>query len=355
MEEEFDEKNVLRPNLYGYAKDERSQDAFISWLIHWAAPEYKKAYPELHACGVKFIDALYADKTGINKPSEYNSIKVLNQEGHIDILVLLNDGDYAIIIEDKTHTKNSPNQLADYLHFVTTDKKGKKISRENVLPIYLKTGDQSSYQEIQVNQYFKFSRIEFLKVLREGKLSGVDNHIFDDFLDHLEKIEYRVNRFESDTISTWAKNKSNREWSGFFMALQREMGVGNWNYVHNPSGGFMGFWWAGRIVGNVTLYLLLAEKKLCFKIGVQKGKRSTERNEWHERICKASKDHQPSLQISKPDHFGSGKDMTVAVLKSEYLVPDGNGVLNLFETIKILQECEAILKSASSFVEPPVH
>ena len=351
MTKEAIESNENCPNLYAYAKDERSQDAFISWLLHWAAPEFKNIHPKLHGCGIKFIDALYADKIGTNKPSEYNSIKIFNQEGHIDILVLLNDAEYAIIIEDKTHTKNSPTQLADYLKYVT---KRFKITQANILPIYLKTGDQSSYQEIQDNLYFKFLRIEFLEILREGKLNGVDNHIFNDFLDHLEKIEYRVNKHKNEQISAWANKNSHREWSGFFMALQEKMKIGSWKYVHNPSGGFMGFWWAGKKVGDVKPYLALEENKLCFKIEVNTEKPSTYRNDWCKRICKASKEHRPILQINKPAHFGSGIDMTVAVLETEYLVPDSNGVLNLSETIERLKECEAILEAAiTAFVELP--
>lgn len=339
------EADKNRPNLYSYAKDERSQDAFISWLIHWASPKFKNAHPELHACGVKFIDALYADKVGINKPTEYKSIKIFNQQGHIDIFVLLNDAEYAIIIEDKTHTKNHSTQLADYLDFVTMDEKGVKIPKENVLPIYLKTGDQSSYKEISDNKYFEFLRKDFLKVLRDGKSNGVDNHIFNDFLDHLENIEYKVNRYRSEQISTWANKNFHREWSGFFMALQKEMS-GGWKYVSNLSGGFMCFWWASRIVGDIKLSLHLAEKLLCFKIMVTSGKRTALRNDWQKRICKAAKEYKSSLIINKPAKFGSGTHMTVAVLKSDYLIPDDNNVLNLSETKKIMKECEAILDFA---------
>ena len=346
MEVMANKANKSRPNLYSYAKDERSQDAFISWLIHWAAPEFKKAHPELHACGVKFIDALYANKVGVIKPSEYNSVKIFNQPGHIDILVLLNNAEYAIIIEDKIHTKNHSTQLADYLNFVTIDKKGGKIPKENVLPIYLKTGDQSSYKEIDDNKYFKFLRIDFLKVLQEGKSNGVDNHIFNDFLDHLETIEYKVNRYRSDQISTWANKDSHREWSGFFMALQEDMSEGSWEYVPNQSGGFMCFWWAIKKVGDVTLHLQLAENKLYFKIEVLEGKRSALRNEWQKRVCKAAKELQSCLVITRPERFGSGQHMTVAVLKPGYMMADDKGVLNFQETIKIMRDCEEILEAA---------
>ncbi len=341
------------PNIFNYATSELSQDAFICWLLQWAAPEFANIEPRLNECGTKFIDALFI-KAGKIKPEKFDSIEVKKQVDSIDVLVMLKEstGDiHAIIIEDKTDTKHHSDQLNRYYKIV---KDKFKIPEKNIIPIYLKTGDQSSYSAIKECGFFEFLRNDFLCLLRKGKTSGVDNDIFNDFLFHLEKKESAVNKFKNEPIDVWAK-KNNRAWSGFYSELKKELNTGNWNYVANQAGGFMGFWWAGKKVGNVTPYLLLAENQLCFKIGVKEGKPKTERNEWHNRICKAAKEHQPNLKINKPDRFGSGKDMTVAVLKTEYLVPDSNGILNLSETVKILRECEYILKTAiSDFVEPPM-
>jgi hypothetical protein len=332
------------PNIFNYATSELSQDAFICWLLQWAALEFKDIDPKLNECGAKFIDALFL-RAGKSKPEQIDSIKVRKQVDNIDVLVLLKEisGDtHAIIIEDKTDTKHHSGQLERYYKIIR-DKF--KIPDKNIIPIYLKTGDQSSYSAIKECGFFEFLRNDFLCILREGKISGIDNDIFNDFLIYLEKKEYAVNRFKNEPINVWAK-KNNRAWSGFYTELKKEMNIGNWGYVANQAGGFMGFWWAGKKVGNVTIYLLLAENQLCFKIGVKEGNPTTERNEWHKRIYKASKEHQPSLDINKPSRFGSGRDMTVAVLKTEYLMPDSNGVLNLPETIKVLKECEAILDAA---------
>ncbi|MFZ4855681.1 MAG: PD-(D/E)XK nuclease family protein [Desulfuromonadaceae bacterium] len=353
MMEKSKEISLRVPNIFNYATSELSQDAFICWLLQWASSEFKDIDPKLNECGTKFIDALFL-RAGKSKPEHIDSIEIKKQIENIDVLVLIKEasGDtHAIIIEDKTDTKHHSKQLERY-YGIVRDKF--KIAVQNIIPIYLKTGDQSSYSAIKECGFFEFLRNDFLYLLQEGKAAGVNNAIFADFLSFLEKREHAVNKFKNEPINVWAK-KNNRAWSGFYIELKKEISSGNWNYVANQTGGFMGFWWAGKKVGNVTLYLLLAENQLYFKIGVKEGKPKTERNEWHNRICKAAKEHQPSLQINKPDRFGSGKDMTVAVLKSEYLVPDSNGLLNLSETIKVLKECEAILEAAiSSFVEPTV-
>lgn len=350
MMEKSKEMSLRVPNIFNYATSELSQDAFICWLLQWASSEFKDIDPKLNECSIKFIEALFL-RAAKTKPEHIASIEIKKQIENIDVLVIIKEagGDiHAIIIEDKTDTKHHSKQLERY-YVIVRDKF--KIPEQNIIPIYLKTGDQSSYSAIKECGYFEFLRNDFLCLLLEGKTAGVNNAIFNDFLSFLEKREQAVNKFKNEPISVWAK-KNNRAWSGFYIELQKELTSGVWNYVANQTGGFMGFWWAGKKVGNVTLYLSLEENKLCFKIGVKNGKPTNERNDWHKRICKASKEHHPILPINKPARFGSGKDMTVAVLKTEYLVPDSNGVLILSETIKILKECETILETAvSDFVK----
>jgi len=336
-----------RPNLYKYATNERAQDAFISWFIHWAAPEFKNTDPILHRCSVDFIDALF-DKAKIVKPKEYSPIEIFNQKGHIDVLVILNDFSYAIIIEDKTDTKNSQSQLAEYLEFVTMDRSCSQIPRENIVPIYLKTGDQSSYKSIKNNNFFEFLRIDLLGILRRGKSNGIDNHIFIDFLEHLETIEGKVNRYKDEPISVWTSNK-NRAWVGFFSEIKELIGTGDWAYVHNPSSGFMGFWWHSIKVGNVKLHLQLEETRLCFKVGMEsKGSanKSSTRNAWHRRITAEAKKQNPvEFNIVRPERFGSGQYMTIAVLHN-YIKINQNDVINIQNTINVLKKCETILDAA---------
>lgn len=336
--------SICVPNIFSYATSELSQDAFICWLLQWAASDLKAINPKLNECGTKFIDALFL-RSGKTKPEYIDSIEVKKQVENIDVLVLIKEtsGDvHAIIIEDKTDTKHHSMQLERYYKIVR-DKF--KIPEKNIIPIYLKTGDQSSYSAVKECGFYEFLRNDFLCILHEGKIAGIDNDIFNDFLTYLEKKEYAVNRFKNEPIDVWAKN-NNRAWSGFFTELKKQLNAGNWEYVPNQSNGFMCFWWAIKKVGDVTLHLQLAENKLYFKIEVLEGKRSVLRNEWQKRICKTAKELQSCLVITKPERFGSGKHMTVAVLKPGYMMADDKGVLNFQETIKIMRDCEEILEAA---------
>lgn len=351
MEEEPNKTSVQAPNIFNYATSELSQDAFICWLLQWASAEFKYVDPNLNECGTKFIDALFS-RAGKTKPAKIASIEVKKQVESIDVFVLLKEdcgNTHAIIIEDKTDSKHHSKQLERYYKIVR-DKF--KIPEKNIIPIYLKTGDQSSYSFVKECGFFEFLRNDFLSILREGKSSGVNNNIFDNFLAYLEKKEHAVNRFRNEHISIWAKN-NNRAWSGFFNELIKELKTGDWEYVPNQSNGFMCFWWAKKQVGNVMLHLQLAENQLCFKIKVIEGKRSALRNKWQKQICKVAKELQPNLAITKPERFGSGKHMTVAVLKSGYMVPDENGILCLSSTVDIMKKCEEIFEVATnSFAEP---
>lgn len=337
----------LQPNLFKFATSELSQDAFICWLLQWAASEFKDVDPKLNECSMEFVDALFL-KAGKAKPDAIDSIKVNKQINSIDVLVIIKEASgntYAIIIEDKTDTKHHSGQLKRYYKIVR-DKF--KINENNIIPIYLKTGDQSSYSDVNSYGFFEFLRSDFLYILRKGKATGVDNDIFNDFLDHLESIEQSVNRYKNEPIEKWADSRSSRVWAGFFIELKKNVGSGGWGYVPNPSGGFMCFSWYSKAVGNVIPYLLLAENQLCFKIKVTGSNPTKVRNEWQKRICKAAKELPSDLTITKPDRFGSGKNMTVAVLKSGYLQADDNNMVDIPKTINVLKKCETILDAAIS-------
>ena len=74
------------------------------------------------------------------------SVSVERQWKKIDLLAVVND-EVVIPVEDKTHTKNHSGQLGRYL-----DQLRKRFppTRYSVAPIYLKTGDQCSYDEVRI-------------------------------------------------------------------------------------------------------------------------------------------------------------------------------------------------------------
>lgn len=72
------------PNIFDYATKELSQDAFFTWLINWATPEY--IGNPLHDCAVEFIHELLPE----NKMITIESIETFNQWKHTDIWITIN-------------------------------------------------------------------------------------------------------------------------------------------------------------------------------------------------------------------------------------------------------------------------
>src|SRR6266513_1303101 len=130
-----------RPNLFSYATSELSQDAFLSWILAWASPCHQESDPVLHRTVVKLLDTVF-HLCGESLPTIV-SLKIERQFQGLDVLVLVNDG-HAVLIEDKTNTREHGNQLARYL-----DEVRKRWPERRQIPIYFKTTEQSSYQAVE--------------------------------------------------------------------------------------------------------------------------------------------------------------------------------------------------------------
>lgn len=336
---------MIQPNLFTYATSELSQDAFICWLLTWASPEYKNTDSNLHHCGVELIKAFF-EKHEIPLPHSIEKVEVKKQDSRIDVLCIVNNT-YAILIEDKTGTKNSPGQLSKYLSEVK-----KQFGEDKVIPIYFKTYDQASYADVIKNEYKVFSRFDFLAILNKGNEIGVKNEIFQDFRKHLQIIADKVESYLTLPIEKWHR----LSWVGFYLRLQKELGTGHWDYVANPSGGFLGFWWHSQ--GNETCkqYLQLEQSKLPgrsklyersklhFKISVKEiSARPALRNKWHKLI--KNKSSGSGFTLEKQSRFGNGNHMTVLVACEEYRKVKENGQIDINATINHLRNAEDLLRS----------
>jgi uncharacterized protein YktA (UPF0223 family) len=153
-----DEDQMQAPNLFDFATSELSQDAFICWLASWADPALKGRNEALHATATAFLDRLLEVGKG-PKPSEYRSITIHQQWKFIDVLLVIN-GDTAVIIEDKTDTQDPSDKLRRYKKAVAG-----KFSEDRIAAVYLKTGDQDNYYSVEQAGYGCFLRRDFLSVL----------------------------------------------------------------------------------------------------------------------------------------------------------------------------------------------
>ena len=82
-----------------------------------ASLEYEQVDPALYTCGQGLITALLRERLS-SVPEVIHSVKVERQFKRIDILCTISDK-YVILIEDKTTSKNSKHQLANYLELIT--------------------------------------------------------------------------------------------------------------------------------------------------------------------------------------------------------------------------------------------
>lgn len=198
---------MSQPNLFSFATSELSQDAFICWFLAWASPEYAKFDEELHQCAQQFVTSLFL-KHGKSAPRIIKKVDVKRQDNNIDILCIVNDT-FPILIEDKTDSENHSDQLSRYLEII----KSRGYELANIIPIYFKTRDQASYEEVIGNDYQPYLRLDFLKVL--DMYTG-ENSILIDYRLYLQTIDDEVESYKSTHIDEWEQSA----WVGFYLKLQ---------------------------------------------------------------------------------------------------------------------------------------
>ncbi len=322
----------MRPNLFHFATSELSQDAVLCWLLSWA--DIQHANDSMHVIGKALVELIYT-RAGMKAPAA-SSLAVEKQQGHIDILCVVNK-ETAIVIEDKAGTKQHSGQLEKYRVHVTTEL---GYAPSNMILVYIQTGDQSDYGPVLKSGYLCISRADLLDIFESETAQTAKEQcdIIRDFSAYLRKIEDGVQSYRTTPPSQWSWNA----WKGFDSRLQNEMGEGHWDYVANPSGGFLGYWWHFGGDDDFNVYLQLEERKFCFKIWVKDVQRRGElRRCWHETIMAAGKAR--GLDVKRPSRFGLGEYMTVVVLATDYRMTGNDGLINMDKTLALFQSAQAVI------------
>ncbi len=323
-----------KPNIFNYATSELSQDAFITWLFHWAGIEYVDTDQDIYNCASHFVRSLI----GESQNYEIRNIEAGRQWKNIDIWAKVND-DYFIAIEDKKGTKEHSNQLKRYAEIV---KHHFKESKMKIILVYFKMEEQGKYSVIEEAGYVSFSRDRMLSILRPYFLKTKNNHgndIILDYYTHLVELDDKINSFKTLPIDQW----NWYSWKGFFSTLQKNI-IGNWDYVPNASGGFLGFWWNWnhKKLGDeeFDFYLQLEYNKLVFKLEAYKPEnRKVLRDYYRSKLYPKAKEMDISLH-----QFGRiGRWMGVARLNNDYRQVNSHGQIDLNATIKYLNEIEKLI------------
>lgn len=338
----------MKPNIFDIATKELHQDAFITWLLQWGDNENEKLDKNLYLCGQEFISVLIKNQQTIDTLT-INKVEAGRQWKGIDVWaeVYTTDYNYLIIIEDKTFTSEHSEQLLKYKQI------GDNFCSENnfkLVCIYLKTGSEpdKDLKTIRAKGFTTFSRLDFLRLLSNH--SHIENDIFLDFKNRLERIEADYAAFIITEIGKW----NDACWIGFYQFLEQEIGINTWHYV-NPPGG-RGFWNASlnwEDWDGFPVYLQIEQGNLCFKIATHPEEiyyegdfnRGEKRNQWHQ-ILVSQAIKSGLIEITKPQRFGSGDYMTAAIVdrnvwlgKDEDLIDTSIVAGNLKKYKQFLKDC----------------
>jgi len=318
----------MKPNIFDISTKELSQDAFITWLLQWADSSNFTYDSNLKNCGADFVTKLIRKEI-----SDFNetitTVRAGRQWENIDVWAEVNNK-YLIIIEDKTYTGQHSVQLARYKATAQKWCNEQTPKYQPPICIYLKTGNESqqSLNKVIYEGFKIYNRQEFISLLQKHDL---ENDIFNDFKSRLLRIEKINNEWETKLIKDWNGN----DWQGFFQYLEKQIDLVRWDFVNNPNGGFWNAVLNWDYWDIYPVYLQTEQYKLCFKISTDPEEvempddisRGEIRNKISDLIlkCASSKGIET---IRRPDRFGSGKYITVAVVDSNNWLGDKEEIIN---------------------------
>ena len=331
----------MKPNIFDIATKELSQDAFITWLLAFADNNNQEYDKELNLCAKDFVSKLIKKQIpNFNEP--IHTVEARRQWKNIDVRAKVNNK-YLIIIEDKTISSEHSNQLERYKEIAEKWCLEKKYGTP--ICIYLKTENESLsiFNAINEKGFAIFDRTDFITLLNNHK--EIKNNIFIDFYERITNIEKLSTEFKNKSLNNW----KGYDWQGFFLFLEKQKSVCKWGFANNPSGGFWYAFLEWNYWKDHYLYIQLEQDKLCFKLSTEEvdlssSERSIVRDELYNLIIEKATTLD-FKEIRKPDRFGNGTYMTVAVVDKENWLANEKGfvntqkvVENLTKYLKFLQE-----------------
>ncbi len=201
--------------------------------------------------------------------------------------------------------------------------------------------EQSNYDEVNKSKYALFSREmmltttnSYLKESSENK-----NNIIIDYHNYLLQLEDKINSYNSLTVDTWHWYS----WKGFFSNIQQLIG-GEWDYVSNKSGGFLGYWWHWKYAiidgKEFNYYLQIEQEKLIIKIKCyNQEEQYFIRDKFREVVFRKAEE----WNINLKKYGRIGKHMGVAIFLDSYRVSNDDKLLDFSKTIDFFRLAENLL------------
>ena len=324
--------------------------------MRWADPHFRERNGALHLAGRALLERIGQESKEGSLPEPIRSVEPVRGKQHMDVVCHINSGDddhTAILVEDKIDTVERGDQMRRYRELI-----GKKLPDDRILSVYLKTGDQShtSLSAIEKRGNAVLLRKDLLNMLEGRSEARAASDILDDFVTSLRRREDQVQSWATESPETWGWHA----WEGFYGALEEhiknDVKNADWDYVANPSGGFLAFYAGFLDRGEVEVYIQIEggdstdangvrDGKLVFRIAcgdaVPRERYRELRAYWHRQITDRGLPH-----VERPIRFGFGGTMAVAFVARKHWQAHGkDGSLDLDRTVANVRNCFTALET----------
>lgn len=336
------------PNLFSVATSELSQDAFLTWFMLWADESYSSVNPYLHEQAQRFISWLH-ERAGVQLPS-YTSVTLKRQFKRIDVFVTLSSVgqlDHHILIEDKTFTRDSNDQINRYIKAVRAE----GIDGE-VVPIYLKSWLEEPRESVPgLARIYLPDLASFVEAI---DLKRANSEILSNWCEHILARHVSTERYKEQPANMWQWD----QWHGFFNALTHHPSIlplePGFGYVPNQSGGFIGCWMGWEEHPEVDQTYLQIDAypgefvELTFRLGAKAGSKvtMTQAKEMFNSISNLSKDY--GFTVKPSGRFRSGKSSCFAILEGHILAPRFEDMADMDQAVETVLKSHALLKECSA-------
>ena len=135
------DERIVENNIFNFATNELSQDAFICWCLNWINMPVRDDNASGCQFGARFLSRLLNEAYDV---SGVNQIYIFRQLLNIDVLVLVPELQVALIIEDKTSSQEHGNQINRYKYLLS---KTFESNQYNGLDIYQHLSDDKKEQQ----------------------------------------------------------------------------------------------------------------------------------------------------------------------------------------------------------------
>lgn len=171
------DERIVENNIFNFATNELSQDAFICWCLNWINMPVRNDNESGRQFGTQFLSRLL---NGVYDVSKVNRVYIFRQLLNIDVFVLVPALQVAIIIEDKTSSQEHGNQINRYKYLLS------------------KTFKSNQYDELDIYQYLLDDKKEKQKKRDETACWGAMNSIR--WALHDEQEELNLSKYTIHTV-----------------------------------------------------------------------------------------------------------------------------------------------------------